>query len=34
MLKTFWEREKGIIGEYPLTKGSIPKVTNADYVPF
>ena len=34
MLKTFWERETRIIGEYPLSVGSIPKVTNEDYVPF
>lgn len=28
LLKDFWDREQGIIGDYPLSKGAVPKVTN------
>jgi retron-type reverse transcriptase len=32
LIKTFYDRENGIIGEYPLKKGRTPKVTNEDFL--
>ena len=31
LLKTFWDKEKGIIGEYTL-KGGVPRITNDDFL--
>lgn len=32
LLKTFWDRENGVIGEYPLQQGNSPKVTNEGFL--
>jgi hypothetical protein len=32
MLQTFWDKEKGSIGEYPITSGGIPKVNNENFL--
>lgn len=32
LMRTFWDKERQIIGDYPLKKGKVPKVTNEDYL--
>lgn len=32
MIKVFWDREKGVIGNYPPKAGRIPTVTNSEFL--
>jgi len=32
MLSNFWDRENGIIGNYPLKRGQIAQITTDDYL--